>query len=113
MKPIRTLLTAAALAALPSFAFANGGVGVSLSFGFPGGVAVVGAPAYYPPPPVYYAPPPPPVYYAPPRVVYYPPAPVYRPYYPAPVRYGPGYYGPPGKANGWHKHHGYYGRWDH
>jgi hypothetical protein len=116
MKPIRTLLAVAAVASLPSLAWAGGGVGVgvNLSFGFPGGVAVYSAPAYYPPPAVVYPPPAvvypaPPVYYAPPRAVYYPPAPVYRPYYRAPVRHGPGYYyGPPAKA--WHGHHGYYGR---
>jgi len=95
MKPIRTLLAAAAITALPSIALAGGGVGVgvNLSFGFPGGVAVYSAPGYYPPPAVFYAPPPPPVY---------------RPYYPAPVRYGSGYYGPPGRAKGWYKHDGYW-----
>src|SRR5512139_4015489 len=110
MKPIRTLLAAAAIAALPSVALAGGGVGVgvNLSFGFPGGVAVYSAPGFYPPPAVYYAPPPPLIYYAPPQVVYYPPVPVYRPYYPAPVRYGSGYYGPPGRARGRYKHDGYW-----
>lgn len=57
-------------------------------------VYVQQAPAYYPPPPVYYQPPPPPVYYQPYPVVerYVPvPPPYYRDRYygPPPVYYGP------------------------
>jgi hypothetical protein len=64
------------LAALPLLAAASrpadahGHVFVGLNFGFP-------AYAYYPPPPVYYAPAP--AYYYPPPPVYYTPAPVAAP----------------------------------
>ncbi len=104
MKPLRTALVVAALA-VPSLAWAGGGVGVTISVGAPLPAVVWPAPVYYPPPVVVAPPPPRVVYYpAPPVVVY--PAPVFRPLPPA-----VGYYGPPGKAKGWHRPHGHYAHW--
>ncbi|MCX7893628.1 MAG: hypothetical protein N2544_14845 [Burkholderiales bacterium] len=108
MKPLRTFLVVAA-AAVPSLAWASGGVGVTISFGVPVPGVAWPAPVYYPPPPpVVVAPPPPPrvVFYPPPPAVVYPPAPIFRPLPPA-----MGYYGPPGKAKGWHRWHGHHARW--
>jgi hypothetical protein len=92
------VVAAGALFAATS-ASARGDVSWSVGVGLPGVAVGVGAPAYYPPAPVYYAPPPP-VYYRPPAPVYYRPAPVY---------YGPpAYYGPRYGGRGYYRGHGHW-----
>ncbi|CAG2151144.1 hypothetical protein [Cupriavidus plantarum] len=98
----RWFLAAFGVAAALASGAAMARVNVDLAIGVPG--VAIGGPAYYPPPPVYYAPPQP-VYVAPPAPVYYGPPPVVV--RPAPVYYGPRYYYGPGYGHGYYRGHGH------